>query len=231
MAHPTDANACPPCPWCGGETDAEYVDIGVGHQQVTPFECGACSARQWYPSPDKPLEEALADKPAGMRAGFMRGHPELDGLGVVNECCQPHWDRAEKLHDELERVKYRLGALEADPQYVELKKNYETHVSFLRNQLAERKNLHEELANLKAIRDTLSRETSDLTKRVRALEEAPSNYKKKFEAERRVMESEMDQLKQELARKEQELIGFRGRLGQHLEEDNPAERFKNLEIE
>ena len=42
----------PPCPYCGGETDAEYVDIGVGEEQVTPFMCGSCLAMQLNPYHD-----------------------------------------------------------------------------------------------------------------------------------------------------------------------------------
>ena len=32
------------CPYCGAECEAEYVDIGVGMQQVTPHECFDCHA-------------------------------------------------------------------------------------------------------------------------------------------------------------------------------------------
>lgn len=35
------------CPYCGStQIDAEYVDIGVGHQRVTPFYCYACAAEE-----------------------------------------------------------------------------------------------------------------------------------------------------------------------------------------
>lgn len=35
------------CGWCGSDdTDAEFVDIGVGWQQVTAAECNHCSATQ-----------------------------------------------------------------------------------------------------------------------------------------------------------------------------------------
>lgn len=33
------------CPQCGGECEAEFVDIGVGMQQVTPYGCVDC---EWY---------------------------------------------------------------------------------------------------------------------------------------------------------------------------------------
>jgi len=32
------------CPYCGGPTYAEYVDIGVGMQQVTGHMCEVCQA-------------------------------------------------------------------------------------------------------------------------------------------------------------------------------------------
>lgn len=34
------------CAWCEGPADAEYVDIGVGQQQVTPAQCRDCGAQQ-----------------------------------------------------------------------------------------------------------------------------------------------------------------------------------------
>ncbi len=40
------------CPWCESENvDAEFVDVGVGGrgQQVTPYSCGDCGARQFGP--------------------------------------------------------------------------------------------------------------------------------------------------------------------------------------
>lgn len=34
------------CPICGGAMYAEFVNIGVGYQQVTPRECGSCEYRE-----------------------------------------------------------------------------------------------------------------------------------------------------------------------------------------
>lgn len=34
------------CAWCEGDADAEYVDIGVGQQQVDPGRCRDCGAVQ-----------------------------------------------------------------------------------------------------------------------------------------------------------------------------------------
>jgi len=51
---PTEA-----CPYCGTETRAEFVDIGVGYQQVAPYRCGACFAVQIGPyDKERPLSDA-----------------------------------------------------------------------------------------------------------------------------------------------------------------------------
>lgn len=34
------------CPYCGTECHAEFVDIGVGMQQVSPYACDECHAVQ-----------------------------------------------------------------------------------------------------------------------------------------------------------------------------------------
>jgi len=36
----------PLCPYCDGFVECEYVDIGVGFQQVTPFQCVECLSTQ-----------------------------------------------------------------------------------------------------------------------------------------------------------------------------------------
>lgn len=56
------------CPFCGARTEAEYVDIGVGFQQVTPYQCTECPAHQMNPYhsyPNATPEERLA--------GWMKG--------------------------------------------------------------------------------------------------------------------------------------------------------------
>ncbi len=30
------------CPRCGGKTDAEYCDVGVGYVQIEPYHCDDC---------------------------------------------------------------------------------------------------------------------------------------------------------------------------------------------
>lgn len=38
------------CPFCKSENiDAEFIDIGIGHQQATPYECIDCGASQMNP--------------------------------------------------------------------------------------------------------------------------------------------------------------------------------------
>lgn len=40
----------PRCPFCSStNTDAEFVDVGVGFEQVTPYICGDCEAMQIAP--------------------------------------------------------------------------------------------------------------------------------------------------------------------------------------
>lgn len=39
----------PDCRWCGSLCDAEFVDTGVGHQQVTGGVCHECGAVQMSP--------------------------------------------------------------------------------------------------------------------------------------------------------------------------------------
>jgi len=41
------------CPFCDStRVDAEYVDIGVGFQQVTPYTCLDCDSQQMNPYHD-----------------------------------------------------------------------------------------------------------------------------------------------------------------------------------
>jgi len=39
----------PDCRWCSGETDAEFVDVGVGMVQVTGAICWDCNAYEMGP--------------------------------------------------------------------------------------------------------------------------------------------------------------------------------------
>ena len=35
-----------PCPYCGKDCSAEFVDIGIGMQQVGPYRCFDCNATE-----------------------------------------------------------------------------------------------------------------------------------------------------------------------------------------
>ena len=39
----------PDCRWCGGETEAEFVDVGVGMVQVTGAMCWSCNSYEMGP--------------------------------------------------------------------------------------------------------------------------------------------------------------------------------------
>lgn len=42
-----------PCPYCGGDAHADFVDIGVGLQQAGPFHCVSCEASEVGPYDDR----------------------------------------------------------------------------------------------------------------------------------------------------------------------------------
>lgn len=78
------------CPFCGSTNiDCEYVDIGVGFQQVTPYFCSDCLAHQMNPPyddyPDVTAEERATGWVRGLSAEEI-GLP-IDGLeqpGLTN---------------------------------------------------------------------------------------------------------------------------------------------------
>ena len=39
----------PDCRWCGSDTEAEFVDVGVGYVQVTGAHCWECHAYEMGP--------------------------------------------------------------------------------------------------------------------------------------------------------------------------------------
>lgn len=46
------------CPYCGTLCDAEFVDVGVGMEQVTPYMCEGCHAVQIGPYDEpRPLND------------------------------------------------------------------------------------------------------------------------------------------------------------------------------
>jgi hypothetical protein len=60
------------CGWCGSDNlSCEYVDIGVGRQQVTPYECISCGAVEMSPdhfsNPDHEIDDE--DRRRGWYAG------------------------------------------------------------------------------------------------------------------------------------------------------------------
>lgn len=56
------------CPWCDEDAfEGEYVDVGVGYQQVTPHFCDNCYSFQIGPYDDK---EATGEE---KRRGWYKG--------------------------------------------------------------------------------------------------------------------------------------------------------------
>lgn len=52
------------CPWCGGDVTgtAEYVDIGVGIQQVSAHACQSCQAVEISPFDERTYTQEEMDK-------------------------------------------------------------------------------------------------------------------------------------------------------------------------
>lgn len=64
------------CPFCGSDdTDAEFVDIGVGEQQVSPYCCVTCGAHQMHPYHDDPSQGDTYEQKVGWWKG--RGSPDV----------------------------------------------------------------------------------------------------------------------------------------------------------
>ena len=112
------------CPWCGSaNVDAEFVDIGVGFQQVTPYRCGDCDALQlgpdsdnatdierrvaWY-APQQPLPFDLCPGVALMKADLERAR-EATRMAETEMAARKEEDR--KRDEELTRLKARLAEL------------------------------------------------------------------------------------------------------------------------
>lgn len=68
MSQPLFAEFLDPCPFCNGPTDAEFVDIGVGFQQVSPARCNDCGAVQF-----NPYDDELPASEEEHRAGWHKG--------------------------------------------------------------------------------------------------------------------------------------------------------------
>jgi protein-arginine kinase activator protein McsA len=79
------------CPYChSNDVNAEFVDVEVGWQQVTPYECGNCGAGQMNPYHKD--ENASAEE---KRIGWFRPPPDW---------CRHNWrdiglDKAEYVCD------------------------------------------------------------------------------------------------------------------------------------
>jgi len=60
------------CPYCDGITHCEYVDIGVGFQQVTARQCQDCLAVEM----GHPEEDRTKATDEERKVGWWRGPPE-----------------------------------------------------------------------------------------------------------------------------------------------------------
>lgn len=54
-----------PCPYCGAMCSAEFVDVGVGMAQVSPYVCEVCHAVEASPHTDEFLSRPDYDPETG----------------------------------------------------------------------------------------------------------------------------------------------------------------------
>jgi sarcosine oxidase delta subunit len=50
------------CPQCGEKAEADFVNIGVGSQQISPYYCPNCGWAQDSPDYDSYVDEAIEFK-------------------------------------------------------------------------------------------------------------------------------------------------------------------------
>lgn len=95
-----------PCPYCGTLCRADFVDIGVGHQQCGPYHCDKCRASEIGPyDKERPLTEVerkfgwyAPDEEPGSSANVIGGrvvsHVQARGTYQAEFAGSPLW------HDE-----------------------------------------------------------------------------------------------------------------------------------
>lgn len=68
------------CPDCGGtDLEAEFVDIGVGEQQVTPYHCNTCGWQERNPYDDDELLDEGFDDDGEVFGDRQHGAPKCEG--------------------------------------------------------------------------------------------------------------------------------------------------------
>lgn len=71
-----------PCPYCGAECEADWVDIGVGYRQSGPYYCQRCGASEIGPY-DKPRELTAAERRTGWYAPGQPLGSTVNAIGGV----------------------------------------------------------------------------------------------------------------------------------------------------
>lgn len=93
-----------PCPYCGADCDADWVDVGVGMVQCGPYHCLGCKASEIGPH-DKPrpltdLEQQTGwyapDTPPGSSANVIGGqvvsYKEMDAAYRKEFTANPDYE-------------------------------------------------------------------------------------------------------------------------------------------
>lgn len=98
-AEPTES-----CPFCGETCEADFVDIGIGYQQCSPYHCEACGASQMGPNDD---DKDPALSPEERKCGWFRGGRFSVDCNTING--EPIWDHRVAMG------LYRAGLLDRKP--------------------------------------------------------------------------------------------------------------------
>jgi hypothetical protein len=76
------------CPYCGNpDCQADYVDIGIGLQQMSPFYCEGCGACQigGYDNPAELTEDEKRTHWYAPGRSYLTSAPTLDGVPLKHD--------------------------------------------------------------------------------------------------------------------------------------------------
>ncbi|GEA15545.1 hypothetical protein E308F_17890 [Moorella sp. E308F] len=76
-----------PCPYCGTECEADWVDVGVGYQQCGPYYCPNCGASEIGPFDDEARILTDEEKKTGW---YKPGSPVSDKANTFKDCLVDH---------------------------------------------------------------------------------------------------------------------------------------------
>ena len=83
-----------PCPYCGTDCDADWVDVGVGMVQAGPYHCVNCGASEAGPHEDTSARDDY-DRTYGW---YKPGSPAGETANVDDDGNHITWKEADTLY-------------------------------------------------------------------------------------------------------------------------------------